>query len=321
MTAHPSPNQQTLPTALTHSRNRNCYSYLADQQALLSASRSVDELSPRPAMVKLATAREARMYGPALAVRRWEYINAGAYVFAALLLAVALAALSAGGGARPALAVAAVALALVAAVNAHDLAAHLAGVDCRVGLVRYDAQLGLVELLVPALHAVGCVLAVVAMALLISQGEGAGYKQGRETHAANTLLAAALVWLLGSILNSCQVYERADGRAQLLQSSVQVPMLLGSLLFLVAAVVNRRREPPVLVGRRWAWMCMSGSVLWLVAAVFNMAKVFMMHQSDALRLEKLRGGAQERLSRDREGRVPLNWEEAARRAALPAELR
>ncbi|BAF18378.1 Os05g0586700 [Oryza sativa Japonica Group] len=306
-------------------------------------------------MVKLATAREARMYGPALAVRRWEYINAGAYVFAALLLAVALAALSAGGGggggaSRAALAVAAVALALVAAVNAHDLAAHLAGVDCRVGLVRYDAQLGLVELLVPALHVAGCVLAVVAMAFLLSQGE-------RETHAANTLLAAALVWLLGSILNSCQVYERADGRAQLLQSSVQVPMLLGSLLFLVGAVVNRRRrpEPPVLVvsarsirssnlaagvgmhdamtkpcgltvtqGRSWAWtMCVLGSVLWLVAAVFNMGKVFVMHQSDAPRLEKLRGGAQERLSRDREGRLPLNWEEAARsrRVALPAELR
>lgn len=64
---------------------------------------------------------------------------------------------------------AAVALALVAAVNAHDLAAHLAGVDCRVGLVRYDAQLGLVELLVPALHVAGCVLAVVAMAFLLSQ--------------------------------------------------------------------------------------------------------------------------------------------------------
>ncbi|XP_040379744.1 uncharacterized protein LOC102701453 [Oryza brachyantha] len=271
-------------------------------------------------MVKLATAREARMYGPALAVRRWEYANAGAYVFAALLLAVALAALSAGGGARPALAVAAVALGIVGAVNAHDLAAHLAGVDCRVGLVRYDVQLGLVELLVPALHVVGCVLAVVAMALLLSQG--------RETHAANTLLAAALVWLLGSVLNSCQVYERADGRAQLLQSSVQVPLLLGSLLFLVAGVANRRRvldwrREPVLVGRSWAWLCLFGSLLWLVAAVLNMLKVLVMHQSDAVRLEKLRGGAQERLSRDREGRVPLNWEEAARsrRTALPVDLR
>ena len=55
--------------------------------------------------------------------------------------------------------------------------------------------------------------------------------------------------------------------------------------------------------------------------MLNVHKVFMMHQSDALRLEKLRGGAQERLSRDSEGRVPLNWEEVDRRRALPAELR
>ncbi|KAL6620786.1 hypothetical protein ACP70R_035925 [Stipagrostis hirtigluma subsp. patula] len=270
-------------------------------------------------MVKLATAREARMYGPPLAVRRWEYINAGVYVFAALLLAAGLAAVCADGGAgRAGLAVAAVALAGVAAVNAHDLAAHLAGVDWRVGLALYDAQLGLVELLVPALHAVGCVLGVVGMAMLVSQGEGAGYSHRKEKHAANMLLAAALLWLLGSVLNSCQVYERADGRAQLLQSSVQVPLLLGSLLFLVAAVLNRRGG----VSRRsWAWLWLAGSALWLAGALCNVLKVFMMHQSDALRLEKLRGGAQERLSRDREGRVPLNWEEAARRRALPTELR
>ncbi|CAN6354159.1 unnamed protein product [Urochloa humidicola] len=272
-------------------------------------------------MVKLATAREARLYGPALSVRRWEYANAGVYAVAALLLAAALAALCAGGAARAALAVAAVALAAVASVNAHDLAAHLAGVDWRVGLARYDAQLGLVEFLVPALHAVGCALAVAGLALLVSQGEGARYSYGREKHAANMLLAAALLWLVGSVLNSCQVYERADGRAQLLQSSVQVPLLLGSLLFLVAAVANRRREPAVLVRRSWAWLCLAGSLLWLAAALLNVLKVFMMHQSDALRLEKLRGGAQERLSRDREGRVPLNWEEAARRRALPTELR
>ncbi|CAL4901559.1 unnamed protein product [Urochloa decumbens] len=273
-------------------------------------------------MVKLATAREARLYGPALSVRRWEYANAGAYAAAALLLAAALAALCAGGAAMAALAVAAVALAAVAVVNAHDLAAHLAGVDWRVGLARYDAQLGLVEFLVPALHAAGCALAVAGLALLVSQGEGAEHSSyGREKHAANMLLAAALMWLVGSVLNSCQVYERADGRAQLLQSSVQVPLLLGSLLFLVAAVLNRRRETAVLVGRSWAWLCLVGSLLWLAAALLNVLKVFMMHQSDALRLEKLRGGALERLSRDREGRVPLNWEEVSRRRALPTELR
>uniref|UniRef100_A0A0E0IEM0 Uncharacterized protein n=1 Tax=Oryza nivara TaxID=4536 RepID=A0A0E0IEM0_ORYNI len=49
---------------------------------------------------------------------------------------------------------AAVALALVNAVNSHDFAAHLASVDCRMGLAgpaRCPAS-GFVELLVPALH-------------------------------------------------------------------------------------------------------------------------------------------------------------------------
>ncbi|KAG0519450.1 hypothetical protein BDA96_09G265300 [Sorghum bicolor] len=270
-------------------------------------------------MVKLATAREARLYGPALAARRWEYINAGVYVFAALLLVLALSASS--SGARAGLAVAAVALAAVAAVNAHDLAAHLAGVDCRVGLARYDAQLGLVEFLVPAVHAAGCALAVVGLALLVSQSQheqgkgGPGHVGRREAHAATMLLVAALLWVLGSVLNSCQVYERADGRAQLLQSSVQVPQLLGSLLFLVAAALNRRRLVVSGTGsaEEPAWLCLAlaGSVLWLAAAMLNVLKVFTMHQSDAPRLEKLRGGAQEWLSRDREGRVPLNWEAGA----------
>ncbi|KAF0935222.1 hypothetical protein E2562_031259 [Oryza meyeriana var. granulata] len=71
-------------------------------------------------MMKLATAKEARMYWPALAVRRREYINVMAYVFTALLLAMAL---STDGGAR---------------------------------------VLRLVELLVPAVHVVGCVLAIIA---------------------------------------------------------------------------------------------------------------------------------------------------------------
>ncbi|KAF6986680.1 hypothetical protein CFC21_004409 [Triticum aestivum] len=272
-------------------------------------------------MVKLATAREARLYGPALAVRRWEYINAGAYMFGTLLLATGLAALCAsegGAGATDAgLAVAAVALAVVAAVNAHDLGAHLAGVDCRVGLARFDPQLGLVELLAPALHAAGCVLAIVGLALqLFSQGEKL------ERRAADALLAGAVLWLLGSVLSSCQVYERADGRAQLLQSSVQVPVLLGSLLFLVAAALHRRREP-TLAGKGESqsesegWISLCGSVLWVAGALFNVLKVFVMHQSDAPRLEKLRGGAQERLARDREGRVPLVW----RSAAPPTELR
>ena len=56
-------------------------------------------------MAKLATAREARQYGPALTVPRWEYINAGVYVLETLLLSAALRVLCAssydGGVSRP----------------------------------------------------------------------------------------------------------------------------------------------------------------------------------------------------------------------------
>lgn len=45
----------------------------------------------------------------------------------------------------------------------------------------------------------------------------------------------------------------------------------------------------------------------------NVVKVFKMQQMDGLGLEKLRGGAQERLSREREGRIPLILEENTRR--------
>ncbi|KAE8769690.1 hypothetical protein D1007_58676 [Hordeum vulgare] len=63
-----------------------------------------------------------------------------------------------------------VALAVVAAVNVHCLGTHLAGVDCRVGLARFDPQLGLVELLAAALDAACSVVAVVGLTLqLFSQ--------------------------------------------------------------------------------------------------------------------------------------------------------
>uniref|UniRef100_A0A8I6XM71 Uncharacterized protein n=1 Tax=Hordeum vulgare subsp. vulgare TaxID=112509 RepID=A0A8I6XM71_HORVV len=142
-------------------------------------------------MVKLATAREARLYGPALAVRRWEYINAGAYMFGTLLLAAGLAALCASeGGVGPR--DVGLAVAVVAAVNAHDLGAHLAGVDCRMGLARFDPQLGLVELLAPALHIAGCALAIVGLVLqLFSKGDRL------ERRAADALLAGAVLWILG----------------------------------------------------------------------------------------------------------------------------
>jgi len=58
-----------------------------------------------------------------------------------------------------------------------------------------------------------------------------------------------------------------------------------------------------------------------IGGLANVVKVFKMQQIDGLRLEKLRGGAQERLIRDREGHSPLILEEERRRKMTAAETR
>lgn len=63
-----------------------------------------------------------------------------------------------------------------------------------------------------------------------------------EKHALNLLIAGPVLWVLGSIHNSCQIYERADGHVQILQQSVHIPFLMGSLLFLVGAIINYKEK-------------------------------------------------------------------------------
>ncbi|KAF6140026.1 hypothetical protein GIB67_001767, partial [Kingdonia uniflora] len=118
------------------------------------------------------------------------------------------------------------------------------------------------------------------------------------------------------------LYERADSHVQILQTSVNIPFLMGSLLFLVGAILNRHDHMGFFsgcamvvgkFGKSWVWMGIFGSLLFLVGGVANVVKVFKMQQMDGIRLEKLRGGAQERLNRVREGQVPLILEEQRRR--------
>ena len=66
-----------------------------------------------------------------------------------------------------------------------------------------------------------------------------GYRHGLEKHGLNLLIAGPALWCLGSIHNICQIYERANGHVQILQKSVQIPLLLGSTLFFVGGIVNR----------------------------------------------------------------------------------
>lgn len=54
----------------------------------------------------------------------------------------------------------------------------------------------------------------------------------------NMLIAGPVLWLLGSIHNSCQIYERSDGHIQILQQSVHIPFLIASVLFTMGAVLN-----------------------------------------------------------------------------------
>ncbi|XP_057546789.1 uncharacterized protein LOC130825533 [Amaranthus tricolor] len=260
-------------------------------------------------MVKLASARENRMYGPRLVRNRSEYMNAGLYLFATVVLFMGYLA-QFSWEPKSGLVLLLIAYFLITLVNVHDLIAHLAGIDYRFVLVEYDIQLGLVEFAVPLLQALGSIFSFLPILFLfILEEKGIGYKL--EKHALNMLIAGPVLWLIGSIHNSCQIYERADGHVQILQECVNIPFLLASLLFVVATIINRREQSTsifhgiMLLGRIWVWLGIFGSLLLFLGGLMNVVKVFKMQQMNGLRLEKLRGGAQERLIRAREGQRPL----------------
>ncbi|PIA49068.1 hypothetical protein AQUCO_01300128v1 [Aquilegia coerulea] len=270
-------------------------------------------------MVKLATARESRLYGPWLARNRWEYINAGLYVFATILLVCGFVAQLSYISAKSGLIVLVISLGLITIVNAHDLFAHLAGIDYRLPLLGFDLQLGFVEFAAPLVQALGSLLVLLAILFIFLQAEKhRGYFR-LEKHALNMLIAGPVLWVLGSIHNACQIYERADGHVQILQQSVHIPFLMGSLLFLVGSILNKDyhsgfiRHGMELLGKSCVVLGIIGSLLFLIGGLMNLVKVFKMQQMDGIRLEKLRNGAQERLVRDREGQVPLILEEQRRR--------
>lgn len=63
-----------------------------------------------------------------------------------------------------------------------------------------------------------------------------------EDHALRMFIAGPVLWLVGSIHNSCQIYERSDAHIQILQQAVLVPFLMTSLLFLVGAIINSQEH-------------------------------------------------------------------------------
>ncbi|CAN4087626.1 unnamed protein product [Withania somnifera] len=275
-------------------------------------------------MVKLVSARDIRMYGPRLTRNRFEYINAGIYMFATILLVGGFAA-QFSKEKLSGLVLLFIALAVIIVVNVHDLVAHLAGIDYRFLLLGFDPQLALVEFAVPVVQSVGTLLYFLGILFIFTQAEK-GYGNFKvEKQALNLLIAGPALWLLGSIHNSCQIYERADVHVQILQQSVNIPFLLGSSLFLIGALLNWRDQSGYvhhglkLLSDDWKWFGVFGSLLLLIGGLMNVVKVFKMQQMSGLRLEKLRGGAQDRLMQEREGQMPLMIEEQRRRRKSPEE--
>nr|GMD56688.1 uncharacterized protein LOC112172507 [Ipomoea batatas] len=273
-------------------------------------------------MVKLASARDCRVYGPGRSRSRSEYMNAGLYVFSTVVLLCGFAA-ELSREPKSGLVLLLIAFALIAVVNFHDLLAHLAGLDFRLSLFAYDTQLAVVEFAAPLLHILGCLCSFLGILFLFIQEEKGNYRYYElEKQALSLLIAGPILWLLGSILNSCQIYERAGGHMQILQQSIHIPFLMGSLLFLVGAILNFTSKDNhhaqlihhsfrSLLSGMWVWVGICGSTLLFVGGLANVVKVFNVQQmSGMMRLEKLRGGAQERLMHEREGRMPLILDEA-----------
>jgi hypothetical protein len=119
-------------------------------------------------MVKLASARESRMYGARLSKNRAEYMNAGLYVFATIVLIGGFVA-ELSKETKPGLVLLLIALLLITVVNLHDLVAHLAGIDYRLRLMGYDTQLALVEFAVPVIQALGALLSFLGILFLFIQ--------------------------------------------------------------------------------------------------------------------------------------------------------
>ncbi|KAL5145624.1 Polypyrimidine tract-binding 2 [Glycine soja] len=277
-------------------------------------------------MVKLASARDFRTYGPGLAKNRCEYINAGLYLIASVVLVSGLVA-QLSSLARSGLVLIIAALGIILLVNLHDFFAHLVGIDFRLPLMAFDLQLAFVEFAVPVIQMLGTLLTFLGVFFLFIQEEkGYGYFK-LEKHALNMLVAGPVLWVIGSIHNSCQIYERADGHVQILQQCVNVPFLMGSLSFMLSAILNYHEKSKDihhglhLLSGTWIWLGIFGSLMFFIGGLTNLIKVFKMQQMNGIRLEKLRGGAHERLLSARERQIPLIMEHQTNISHQPQETK
>ncbi|KAJ7569394.1 hypothetical protein O6H91_01G076100 [Diphasiastrum complanatum] len=249
-------------------------------------------------MVKLASVRKNRLYGRA-GSRTWsEAVNAFVYVVATLLLLASSILQLPGADNAIGLVLVLVSMLLIVAVNVHDLFAHLAGTGFRFRSISFDRQMLLVEIAAPLVHSIGATLYFVGSYYLLKSSRGrsawGGDSGPRRRLAHRLLVAGPALWLLGSVHNALQVYERVDLQVQAYQGAVTIPFIQGSTLFLVGSILSLERWPRLALGvvqAMTAWFQIAGSACWLIAAIMNSIKVIQVQQMERLgaELEPLRG--------------------------------
>ncbi|XP_024369548.1 uncharacterized protein [Physcomitrium patens] len=157
-------------------------------------------------MVKLTSARQARLYGPLSTRDMVENWNSFLYLVGTILLAAGMLLLLPSFEMRSwSLWIVLVGFAVIVVVNLHDLHAHLAGIDYDFTLLSMDTQWWMFELAVPTVHAMGSILLCIATFLLIRVNAGS-YDQSevnfKLTQAFRLVISGSALWLLGSIHNA-----------------------------------------------------------------------------------------------------------------------
>jgi len=259
-------------------------------------------------MVKLASVRDSRSYGPGEFKDVWEDINAFGYLVAALLLTAGSVLLLPGYNPNAGLWLILVGLVIIALVNLHDLYAQVAGIDFQPSLATSDVQFTLVEIAAPVVQIIGAIVYFVGALLLLQVVRGA-YSESTassvSTHAYRLLIAAPALWLLGSLHNSFQLYENTELDVQGYQRGVTLPFVIGSVLLVLSGIVNVMSWPSAALHTAQmlaASLAVAGTALYLAGGVVNAVKVIQAQHTQRTggHVEKLRGGAQEALVYGRE---------------------
>ncbi|KAI5058353.1 hypothetical protein GOP47_0026523 [Adiantum capillus-veneris] len=285
-------------------------------------------------MVKLIAARAHRLYGPRGSQDWFELLNSIVFLVGTVLLLAGLILLLANFShplkykkAHTGLIFLSIAVCVIILVNLHDLGAHVGGIDFRLDLLGYDPQLALVEIGAPLVYIIGGVLYLIALIFLLkSKSLVVG---GRERAALELLIAGSVCWVLGSLHNACQVYNRSSATLQLFQKAVYLPLLVASILFLVSSVLWFKSWPHfVLVGTPQYGaivIAIIAAVLVVVAALINILRVLYLRRFGEghpyAPLDILRGRAHEELGGLNVSRLqPLLAEQEAAPAATTATL-